>query len=246
MIILHAQLEKTLPGQEMIKISLWNNSHRCKLCLPLPECTVSPHLGKESVYVEMTIELELRFPTLASIQNRIKKARTHKAYFIVSLLNHCLDACRSVTRPCPRTWLHWYSTINLEDQRFDDDCQRLVWGLCGCSEREGGNSFTNLETVSLKTDRQTARQTESTINDLRLELSTHAHIFSYDSKATFEPTWRTDLCITENLLENITRCICPLSGTFVVLLAKKNYNVSIIIPKQSISKLCLKPRVFPS
>uniref|UniRef100_A0A182PCT7 Ig-like domain-containing protein n=1 Tax=Anopheles epiroticus TaxID=199890 RepID=A0A182PCT7_9DIPT len=46
----------------------------------------------------------------------------------------------------------------------------------------------------------------------------------YDSKATFEPTWRTDLCITENLLENITRCICPLSGTFVVLLAKKNYN----------------------
>uniref|UniRef100_A0A8W7K7I7 Ig-like domain-containing protein n=1 Tax=Anopheles albimanus TaxID=7167 RepID=A0A8W7K7I7_ANOAL len=49
----------------------------------------------------------------------------------------------------------------------------------------------------------------------------------YDAKATFEPTWRTDLCITENLLENITRCICPLSGTFVVLLAKKNYNPSI-------------------
>uniref|UniRef100_A0A182YDF2 Uncharacterized protein n=1 Tax=Anopheles stephensi TaxID=30069 RepID=A0A182YDF2_ANOST len=48
----------------------------------------------------------------------------------------------------------------------------------------------------------------------------------YDSKATFEPTWRTDLCITENLLENITRCICPLSGTFVVLLAKKNYNLA--------------------
>uniref|UniRef100_A0A182LYM5 Uncharacterized protein n=1 Tax=Anopheles culicifacies TaxID=139723 RepID=A0A182LYM5_9DIPT len=49
----------------------------------------------------------------------------------------------------------------------------------------------------------------------------------YDSKATFEPTWRTDLCITENLLENITRCICPLSGTFVVLLAKKNYNPTV-------------------
>ncbi|XP_058056477.1 uncharacterized protein LOC131207861 [Anopheles bellator] len=49
----------------------------------------------------------------------------------------------------------------------------------------------------------------------------------YDAKATFEPTWRTDLCITENLLENITRCICPLSGTFVVLLAKKNYNPSV-------------------
>uniref|UniRef100_A0A182TUR3 GPS domain-containing protein n=1 Tax=Anopheles melas TaxID=34690 RepID=A0A182TUR3_9DIPT len=50
----------------------------------------------------------------------------------------------------------------------------------------------------------------------------------YDSKATFEPTWRTDLCITENLLENITRCICPLSGTFVVLLAKKNYNPTVL------------------
>ncbi|XP_058449238.1 uncharacterized protein LOC131429205 [Malaya genurostris] len=49
----------------------------------------------------------------------------------------------------------------------------------------------------------------------------------YDAKATFEPTWRTDLCITENLIENITRCICPLSGTFVVLLAKKNYNASV-------------------
>ncbi|XP_055634797.1 uncharacterized protein LOC129774820 isoform X2 [Toxorhynchites rutilus septentrionalis] len=49
----------------------------------------------------------------------------------------------------------------------------------------------------------------------------------YDAKATFEPTWRTDLCITENLMENITRCICPLSGTFVVLLAKKNYNASV-------------------
>uniref|UniRef100_A0A8D8PDV1 Sushi, nidogen and EGF-like domain-containing protein 1 n=1 Tax=Culex pipiens TaxID=7175 RepID=A0A8D8PDV1_CULPI len=54
----------------------------------------------------------------------------------------------------------------------------------------------------------------------------------YDAKATFEPTWRTDLCITENLMENITRCICPLSGTFVVLLAKKNYNASV--PKTTV------------
>ncbi|CAO1396878.1 unnamed protein product [Diamesa serratosioi] len=49
----------------------------------------------------------------------------------------------------------------------------------------------------------------------------------YDSKATYEPSWRTDLCITENLMENITRCICPMSGTFVVLLVKKSYNISM-------------------
>jgi hypothetical protein len=52
-------------------------------------------------------------------------------------------------------------------------------------------------------------------------------VCGFDARATFEPTWRTDLCITENLMENITRCICPLSGTFVVLLARKSYNVSL-------------------
>ncbi|KAL7031712.1 hypothetical protein ACKWTF_007108 [Chironomus riparius] len=52
----------------------------------------------------------------------------------------------------------------------------------------------------------------------------------YDSKATYDPSWRTDLCITENLMENITRCICPISGTFVVLLVKKSFNVSLMKP----------------
>lgn len=51
--------------------------------------------------------------------------------------------------------------------------------------------------------------------------------FSYDSKATYEPSWRTDVCMTENLMDNLTRCMCPISGTFVVLLVKKNFNVSI-------------------
>ncbi|CRK93037.1 CLUMA_CG006504, isoform A, partial [Clunio marinus] len=50
----------------------------------------------------------------------------------------------------------------------------------------------------------------------------------FDSKASYEPSWRTDVCITENLMENITRCICPFSGTFVVLLMKKSYNISPI------------------
>lgn len=218
MIILHAlQLEKTLPGQEMIKISLWNNSHRCKLCLPLPECTVSPHLGKESVYVEMTIELELRFPTLASIQNRIKKARTHKAYFIVSLLNHCLDACRSVTRPCPRTWLHWYSTINLDDQRFDDDCQRLVWGLCGCSEREGAIALRTLRPFLWRqTDRQPDRQNQPlTICVLN---SQHTLIFSATTRrrrsnrrgvricASPRTCWRTSLAASAHCRARLWCC----------------------------------------
>jgi hypothetical protein len=51
-------------------------------------------------------------------------------------------------------------------------------------------------------------------------------LLSFDSKASYEPSWRTDVCITENLMENITRCICPISGTFVVLLVKKSFNVS--------------------
>lgn len=49
---------------------------------------------------------------------------------------------------------------------------------------------------------------------------------SYDSKATYEPSWRTDVCMTENLMDNLTRCMCPISGTFVVLFVKKNFNVS--------------------
>lgn len=50
---------------------------------------------------------------------------------------------------------------------------------------------------------------------------------SFDSKASYDPSWRTDVCITENLMENITRCICPISGTFVVLLVKKSFNVGL-------------------
>jgi hypothetical protein len=33
-------------------------------------------------------------------------------------------------------------------------------------------------------------------------------------------------------MENITRCICPISGTFVVLLVKKSFNVSSILLRQ--------------
>lgn len=54
-------------------------------------------------------------------------------------------------------------------------------------------------------------------------------LFRFDSTASFDPSWRTDVCITENLMENITRCICPISGTFVVLLVKKSFNVSFNI-----------------
>lgn len=61
---------------------------------------------------------------------------------------------------------------------------------------------------------------------------THFHSFGalficrYDLQATYKATWNTDLCITENLMENLTRCMCPLSGTYVVLMSKRNYNVS--------------------
>ena len=48
----------------------------------------------------------------------------------------------------------------------------------------------------------------------------------HDYKASFESTWRSDLCITKNLMSNITRCICPLSGTYVVMLTKRAENVS--------------------
>ena len=34
--------------------------------------------------------------------------------------------------------------------------------------------------------------------------------------------------MTENFMENVTRCTCPLSGTFVVLLAKRTFHVSNI------------------
>lgn len=54
-------------------------------------------------------------------------------------------------------------------------------------------------------------------------------IFSHDYKASFESTWRSDLCITKHLMANITRCICPLSGTYVVMLTKRNNDVSHLI-----------------
>lgn len=50
----------------------------------------------------------------------------------------------------------------------------------------------------------------------------------YDLQATFTASWRTDLCVTENLMINVTRCVCPVSGTYSILLTKKNFNVSII------------------
>uniref|UniRef100_A0A1B0DAN2 Uncharacterized protein n=1 Tax=Phlebotomus papatasi TaxID=29031 RepID=A0A1B0DAN2_PHLPP len=49
-------------------------------------------------------------------------------------------------------------------------------------------------------------------------------VCGYDSSTNNQETWNTDMCLTENLLENITRCICPISGTYVVLLARQNYN----------------------
>lgn len=59
-------------------------------------------------------------------------------------------------------------------------------------------------------------------------------IFSYDLQATYKPTWNTTACITENLMENVTRCVCPLSGTYIVLMAKRNVNVSFIYFRLSI------------
>ncbi|KAH8405195.1 hypothetical protein KR222_008326, partial [Zaprionus bogoriensis] len=49
-------------------------------------------------------------------------------------------------------------------------------------------------------------------------------VCGHDYKASFDSTWRSDLCITKHLMENITRCICPLSGTYVVMLTKKQPN----------------------
>lgn len=40
-------------------------------------------------------------------------------------------------------------------------------------------------------------------------------------------------------MDNVTRCICPASGTFAVLLAKKNFNVSILW-----ICLCLKKNIL--
>ncbi|KAM8715861.1 hypothetical protein ACLKA7_002840 [Drosophila subpalustris] len=51
-------------------------------------------------------------------------------------------------------------------------------------------------------------------------------VCGHDHKASFDSTWRSDLCITKHLMENITRCICPLSGTYVVMLTKKQPNSS--------------------
>ncbi|EDW57812.2 uncharacterized protein Dvir_GJ18297, isoform C [Drosophila virilis] len=46
-------------------------------------------------------------------------------------------------------------------------------------------------------------------------------VCGHDYKASFDSTWRSDLCITKHLMDNITRCICPLSGTYVVMLTKR-------------------------
>ncbi|XP_041675012.1 uncharacterized protein LOC121530258 [Drosophila eugracilis] len=51
-------------------------------------------------------------------------------------------------------------------------------------------------------------------------------VCGHDYKASFDSTWRSDLCITKHLMANITRCICPLSGTYVVMLTKRQLNVS--------------------
>lgn len=63
------------------------------------------------------------------------------------------------------------------------------------------------------------------LNNFRLKFTTSSPL-SHDYKASFDSTWRSDLCITKHLMENITRCICPLSGTYVVMLTKKQPNVS--------------------
>ncbi|GAB0094506.1 hypothetical protein DMENIID0001_098130 [Sergentomyia squamirostris] len=53
-------------------------------------------------------------------------------------------------------------------------------------------------------------------------------VCGFDSSTNNQEAWNTDLCLTENLLENITRCICPISGTYVVLLARQNHNTSAV------------------
>ncbi|XP_053958787.1 uncharacterized protein LOC128863581 [Anastrepha ludens] len=57
-------------------------------------------------------------------------------------------------------------------------------------------------------------------------------VCGHDYKASFESTWRSDLCITKHLMANITRCICPLSGTYVVMLTKRNNNPQPVSPTQ--------------
>lgn len=69
-------------------------------------------------------------------------------------------------------------------------------------------------------------------------------IFSYDLQATYKPTWNTTACITENLMENVTRCVCPLSGTYIVLMAKRNVNVSFIYFRLSIFECECKENGF--
>ncbi|XP_016979077.2 uncharacterized protein LOC108044545 [Drosophila rhopaloa] len=51
-------------------------------------------------------------------------------------------------------------------------------------------------------------------------------VCGHDYKASFDSTWRSDLCITKHLMANITRCICPLSGTYVVMLTKRQLNAT--------------------
>ncbi|XP_023159361.1 uncharacterized protein LOC101456757 [Ceratitis capitata] len=58
-------------------------------------------------------------------------------------------------------------------------------------------------------------------------------VCGHDYKASFESTWRSDLCITKHLMANITRCICPLSGTYVVMLTKRNNDSPHVSSTQS-------------
>lgn len=50
-------------------------------------------------------------------------------------------------------------------------------------------------------------------------------VCGYDSFHSYDTVWQTDECLTEHLMMNVTRCICPLSGSYVVLLERQNFNV---------------------
>lgn len=49
---------------------------------------------------------------------------------------------------------------------------------------------------------------------------------SFDSYESSDIIWDTSKCVTEHLLNNVTRCICPISGTYVVLLEQQKLLVS--------------------
>lgn len=54
-------------------------------------------------------------------------------------------------------------------------------------------------------------------------------LLRYDGQGatTFESTWRSDVCITKNIRINITHCICPVSGTYAVMLTKRHMNLEV-------------------